>query len=348
MKTRIRVQKAEIQDLNIPNWMGSQISPDNFDLLKKGKKTRPVELIDEKGKRHYGILQAFENDGVSKISIHKVNPKKEIDYPYEIDGELLDKSQFKLLKKGKFVALKNGNYLKVDKTLNKVLLYTGRELDAVTKVGNYTLSPVDKQRLLNEQSLTRVLNDKNGDYILTTIKFDNENKSFDIDLDQTKIISKHQAEKYLIDQKIENLNITNSDPKKTMVQFLEGNDRAMVELKEMQAAGYSPSMETLLEVTNNQESSRANQLINSFDIDSKQFEKLTTIYQENQARTLDSDQKLTISEIDIENQKIIGIDQDGEEKEVSFNEVRTEQEYQLYIQSQGKSKSQSKGISLNQ
>lgn len=347
MIPKIKYQKPDIQDINIPDWMGTQLDPENLELLRKGKKTKPLELIDPAGKRQYGVLQAITKENETDIRLHKKNMKKDVDYPMEIDGEVLDKDQLKLLKSGKFVALKNGNFLKVDPKLNRVMIYTGKELEMVSQIGNYKLSPIDKQRLLNEQSLTRILQDKNGNHVLTKINFDKDQKSFVVDMEQTKVITQQEAEKYLVNQKVEDLNITNADPEKTMRQFLEGNDHAMVQLKEMQAAGYTPQMETLLNVTNNQESSRAHQLINSFDMDSKEFEKLTTIYYENQARSIQTGERLTITDIDIKNQKIIALDDQGKPKEMDFKSTRTEAEHQIYIQSQGKSRSKDKGISLN-
>lgn len=346
MNIELIKQAIDNQELRIPDWMSKQLDPVDFNLLLNGKKTGIVSIVNEQGKPVTGKLQAFPGEEETLIQCYKKNKKQQIEYPKEIDGEKMSADQLKLLKTGKYLALKDGNYLKIDKELNRVLIYTGKELSMISKIGDYQLTPADREQLLNDKELTRVLQNKNGQYVLTSFKYDDKKRELQIDYEKTKVITKQEAQKYGIEQKIEDLNQLNANPEKVMKNFLEGNDQAMVQIKKLQAQGYSPSIDTMLKVTNGQESSRTNQLINAFGVDSKKFQLMSTIYREKEARSLETGAKVAITEIDIKTQKIQGIDQDGKKVTLSPGQIKTEKDYQLHIQSQSKNIGKSKGTGI--
>jgi len=348
IQTKIRtvIKKPEKQQVFLPEWMNKQIALEDLDRLRLGKKTQLLELVDENGKKLSGKMQVFTNGKESTINFHKVEKKKQLEIGEEIEGIKIDKKQIKLLKSGKFISLNDGLYAAVDKDLNKVVLHTGKELETIQQVGDYKLSKEDKLSLLNGESLTKVLKNQNGNHVITSFKFDTKNNQIEFDLDQTKVISPEEANKYDLGQKIDELNIGNTEPNRIIKDFLDGNDKAMVQLTKLKSQGFNPSMDKLIELTNGADSLRSNAMLGAFNLDSKEFDRLKDIYEEKGVFEPSSPTQHKLEKINI-NDKTITMSDKGVEKTMKLNKVKTVQEQKVHLQSKSRGRMQSKGMGLN-
>jgi len=133
---------------------------------------------------------------------------------------------------------------------------------------------------------------------------------------------------------------------KVIMNFLEGSDKAMVDLKKVIKNGFNPSMDKLLKLTNGAESSRVNALIGAFGLDSKQFERLKEIHEEKGIYTPSNNTREKLDKINIKD-KTVTFTKDGKEATMKWDKVHTEKEHQLHIQSLSKSKVMNKAVGLN-
>ena len=326
--------------------MNKQISAEDFQRLKEGKKTNLIELVDPDGQKMTGKLQVFTKDKISDISFYKKEQKlKDLEIGDDIQGIKLDKTQIQLLKKGKFIEINDGVYASIDKDLNKVILQTGKELETLEQIGDYKLTKEDKLALLNGEELTKVLKNQNGNHVITPISWNKEKGQIEIDIDKTKVITPDEAHKYDLDKKIDDLNIRNTEPNRIIKDFLDGNDKAMVQLKQLTKNGFNPSMDKLMELTNGAESSRANAMLGAFNLDSKQFERLKEIYEEK--GVYDDKGKLhTVERIDLKD-KSVTITSDGKlNKTLKIDKVKTPKEFNMNMHTKSKGKTLNKGIGI--
>lgn len=140
---------------------------------------------------------------------------EKLEIPNKILDRTLSNDEKEMLKSNKVVgpiklASNQEVFIKVDQELNKVVVKTPNEIGVPSKIGEYQLSEIDKNKLANgEKMATKVLKGKDG-YFLADLRMAEGNKG--LEFSNIKNISEQEAKVLIeklnapkLDNKIENV-----------------------------------------------------------------------------------------------------------------------------------------------
>ena len=329
----------------IPSWLLSQTTKNQQEKLMSEQKVMLTDIVTPEGEVKTGKIQIVPYNDIYQIQFFE--KRKKLAIPKEIDGEKLTHEQIHALRQGKFIRLRNGKYFKVDRKLNRVLLYTSKELAEVSHVGNYKLTKEDQLKLLNGQSISKVLHNPHKDnFILTTFKFNLEKKCIEFDNNKTKLLTNTKAKEQMkaLNQ-LESIGDQRS-PKELIREFLTGNDSVSVPLKKAFNEGFKMEIQDIMEVTNNLAHERAHGLLALLNQDTKSIERMQLLLSQQKVFDPQNDNELTITSYDLNKNQMTLQTKEGHRIETTLtHKLQTQDERKLHIQSMSMGISKSKGVS---
>ncbi len=178
-KNNFRQQLIDIED--VPKSIyGVQLSESDRNRLSYGEYTSLLEdLYLDNGSVKDGKVKLSKNKN-GELEFGFIFRNDQLEIPTELFGKKLTNEQIEKLDNGKTVAFKdnfnNDVFLKVDNDLNRVVVSTSKQIGIPNSIGNYELSPLEKESLANNKELkTHVFLSENGAFLANVSLTDNKN-----------------------------------------------------------------------------------------------------------------------------------------------------------------------------
>jgi hypothetical protein len=220
MERTQQLENHRFGDNEVPKeLLGKKLNENDIERLKNGSWSNLLENAEfnDGVKRDIKIrLVRDEKDGSVKIQFKF--KQEELDIPSKIGNYELEDEEKKLLETGKTIGPvkafnDNDIYIKIDKELNQVMVFTDKDFGIPKQIGEYELNKTDKELLSNGESLpTKVYKGEQGYFLANIELIEDENGRKGIKYSNIKSISPEMAlelkEKYnketLKEPKIEN------------------------------------------------------------------------------------------------------------------------------------------------
>lgn len=202
MERKQQLENPRFGDNEVPKeLLGKKLSEKDIERLKNGSWSNLLENAEFNDGVNRDIkirLVRDEQDGSVKIQFKF--KQEELEIPPKIGNYQLEDEEIKLLEKGKTIGPvqafnENGIYIKIDKELNQVMVYSDKDFGIPKQIGEYELNKTDKELLSNGESLpTKVYKGEQGYFMANIELTEDENGRKGIKYSNIKSISPEMAE----------------------------------------------------------------------------------------------------------------------------------------------------------